>query len=495
MFRSLNALKFTDENIENIKNYILTRQLPVKLNAFEKQRFITNFKDFVVEDGKLIYQPKHLEVIKESDIDETLKQLYNNPVYGLGTGIKTFYNSVTGKYLNIPRKKVREFLETKTTYQLTKPEPLPSNKPVFATYSNQRWATDLVDVKLYAGYNNNYKFILTAIDFFSKKAFAVGIFDNTAPNVIKGFETIISDQAEGTTPNYLQADNGPEFTSKLFNEWCQRKNIKLIHTLSYTPQSNGLIENFNGQLRKMMREGFIRNNSDDKLNWRKYLDIYLQNKNERKHYTTKEKPNDVWRRGSTDNKENDNEISQQVRERIKSYVKREVDKNKSQIFKKGDKVRVLMSSLYSEIRALVKSGRNKLVPVKWSPNIYTIKKRERKPRDIDKDFYKPSYTLYDEKGELVLSQIKLNNPNRERGAKKFFATELQRVDEDNVEKIITQSEAHKINKLGVIELSDDEQPTTEIKKEKKVKSEKIKQEPELRDKSTRVRKARDILDI
>jgi hypothetical protein len=225
------------------------------------------------------------------------------------------------------------------------------------------------------------------------------------------------------------------------------------------------------------------------------LDIYLQNKNERKHYTTKEKPNDVWRRGSTDNKENDNEISQQVRERIKSYVKREVDKNKSQIFKKGDKVRVLMSSLYSEIRALVKSGRNKLVPVKWSPNIYTIKKRERKPRDIDKDFYKPSYTLYDEKGELVLSQIKLNNPNRERGAKKFFATELQRVDEDNVEKIITQSEAHKINKLGVIELSDDEQPTTEIKKEKKVKSEKIKQEPELRDKSTRVRKARDILDI
>ena len=44
MFRSLNALKFTDENIENIKNYILTKQLPVKLKAFQKQRFITNFK-------------------------------------------------------------------------------------------------------------------------------------------------------------------------------------------------------------------------------------------------------------------------------------------------------------------------------------------------------------------------------------------------------------------------------------------------------------------
>ena len=87
----------------------------------------------------------------------------------------------------------------------------------------------------------------------------------------------------------------------------------------------------------MMREGFIRNNADDKLNWIKYLDIYLENINERKHYTTKERPNDVWRKGSTENKENDNEISGQVRDRIKDYVKREVDNNKSPLFKKGDK--------------------------------------------------------------------------------------------------------------------------------------------------------------
>ncbi len=109
MLRSLNGLKFTDENIENVKKYILTRQLPTTLSAFEQQRFRNNFKDFIIEDGKLIYEPKHLEVIKDSDIDETLKTLYDNPVYGIATGIKTFYNSVVSKYLNIPRKRVREF--------------------------------------------------------------------------------------------------------------------------------------------------------------------------------------------------------------------------------------------------------------------------------------------------------------------------------------------------------------------------------------------------
>ena len=351
-----------------------------------------------------------------------------------------------------------------------------------------------MDVKLYAGYNQNYKFILTCIDFFSKKAFAIGIFDNTAPNVIQGFETIINEQANGTTPNYLQTDNGPEFTSDLFKQWCEDKNIKLIHTLSYTPQSNGLIENFNGQLRKMMREGFIRNNAEDKLNWRNYLHIYLQNKNERKHSTTKEPPNNVWREGSTENKENDNEISQQVRERIKEKIKRDVAKNKSELFKKGDKVRVLMSSLYSEVRAIIKSGRGKLIPVKWSPNIYTIKKRERKPRDIDKDFYKPSYTLLDTDGNLVLSQIKLNNPNRVRGAKKFFATELQRVDEDNkIDTIISQNEGLKINKLGLTELNEEENKELKLKKENN--KPKVKEPIELREKSKRERKARDILDL
>ena len=499
--RRLNALKFDDNNITNIKNFIKYQQLPERMMELEKERFKQNFKDFILVNDKLIYEPKNLEVIPTTQINQTLEALYKDPVYGLGAGIKTFYNSVNSKYLNITRNDVKNFLQTKTTYQLSKAEPKLSNKPVFATYANQRWAADLVDVKLYAGYNNGYKYILTVIDFFTKKAFAAGIFDNTAPNVIKGFDEIVEEQANRTTPNYLQTDNGPEFTSLLFQEWCKNNSIKLIHTLSYTPQSNGLIEGFNGQLRKLMRENFIRNNKDDKLNWRKYLPQLLENKNERKHTTTKEKPNDVWREGSTINKDNDNEISENVRERIKNYVKKEVAKNKSELLRAGDKVRVLMSSLYSEVRAIIKSGRKKLIPVMWSPNIYTIKKRERKPRTVDKDFYKPSYTLLDSDGNIVLSQIKLNNPNRERGPKKFFATELQKIDEDKIEKVISQNDALKINNLGLTELNDEELKGIEIKKEiykktaQEKKANKISELIEIREPSKREKKKREILDL
>ena len=134
----------------------------------------------------------------------------------------------------------------------------------------------------------------------------------------------------------------------------------------------------------------------------------------------------------------------------------------------------------------------------WSPNIYTIKKRERKPRDVDKDFYKPSYTLLDSDGEVVLSQIKLNNPNRERGPKKFFATELQKVEESNIENVITQNDALKINKLGLTELNDEELKDVQQKKEiyKTNAKEKKKNEiPIIREPSTREKKKREILDL
>ena len=52
--RRLNALKFDDNNIINIKNFIQYDQLPTSMSDFEKERFRRNYKDFVLENNKLI---------------------------------------------------------------------------------------------------------------------------------------------------------------------------------------------------------------------------------------------------------------------------------------------------------------------------------------------------------------------------------------------------------------------------------------------------------
>ena len=74
------------------------------------------------------------------------------------------------------------------------------------------------------------------------------------------------------------------------------------------------------------------------------------------------------------------------------------------IYKIGDSVRVLMSSLHSAIRKLVKGGRGKYIVVNYSPEIYYVRE-VLKPRGIRKDFTNNTYTLQDGNGHKILTEL------------------------------------------------------------------------------------------
>ncbi len=50
-------------------------------------------------------------------------------------------------------------------------------------------------------------------------------------------------------PKAIQVDNGPEFTSKAFDEWAARNTVKLLFSRPGTPTDNPYIEAFTGRLR------------------------------------------------------------------------------------------------------------------------------------------------------------------------------------------------------------------------------------------------------
>ena len=144
----------------------------------------------------------------------------------------------------------------------------------------------------YSTNNKNFKWILTVIDFFSKKVFAVALKDKSAETTRDGLEHIC--QTSNTYPKIIQSDNGGEFIGEFVKDWATENKVRLVRTLSYSPNSNGLIENFNNILRQMIREGFVRNNS---FNWLDNLDDYINNRNESRHSTTKYTPNQIWKEG------------------------------------------------------------------------------------------------------------------------------------------------------------------------------------------------------
>jgi hypothetical protein len=70
-----------------------------------------------------------------------------------------------------------------------------------------------------------------------------------------------------TYPRIIACDNGGEFKRETL-AWMKEHNIQVINTLSYSPESAGLVEGTNKKVRKVLREIMIRTNS---RNWTRHL--------------------------------------------------------------------------------------------------------------------------------------------------------------------------------------------------------------------------------
>jgi hypothetical protein len=176
----------------------------------------------------------------------------------------------------------------------------------------------------------------------------------------------------------------------------------------------------------------------------------------------------------------DNELKLlRASERIKKVAKRNLDKTIVEQFKNGDMVRVLMSSLYSKIRTKIKEGDGKLLISKYSPDVYKVVETP-EPVGEHKDFMKERYMLLDKNDKFVRTELKLNDPNKNRTAKLFFGSELLRVGENNNDNMINKEfnndDAFNINDGNFEEFKKSQKPKTIPKpRPKKIINEQIKE--------------------
>ena len=279
IYLQLNNFNYSDESIKQVKEYLRTRKLPESLdNSGKKKRFLAKWeKDFKIENDKLVYSPLNLTVVPDDKRNDVLKKIYEDITQGPAQGIDTFYARVRDKYLNIRRSDVSTFLKSQKLYQITKSQNHTTNKPIMSSSPNERYGIDCINMVSYAsangGIDRGWKFILTVVDYFSRKCWLRALKSQTAINVRNALISIVAETK--TYPRIVQADNGSEFQAET-SEWFKEHNIKYIKTLSYSPESNGLVEGVNKKIRRVLREINIRVNS---RNWTNYLQTtanYLQ---------------------------------------------------------------------------------------------------------------------------------------------------------------------------------------------------------------------------
>ena len=107
---------------------------------------------------------------------------------------------------------------------------------IIPLYKDETWSADLIDKSSLSKYNNNYKFISTVIDIFTKYAWAFPLENKSGLSITNGFKTILSEGPQGGSehrkPEKLWVDRGSEFYNKTFKSLLKEYGIELYSTYS-----------------------------------------------------------------------------------------------------------------------------------------------------------------------------------------------------------------------------------------------------------------------
>ena len=95
-------------------------------------------------------------------------------------------------------------------------------RKVYSSFRDNIWGVDLADMQSLSKYNKGNKYLLCAIDLFSKYAWVVPIKDKKGTSIVNAFQKIIS---EGRKPNKIWVDQGSEFYDNSFKVFLKINNI------------------------------------------------------------------------------------------------------------------------------------------------------------------------------------------------------------------------------------------------------------------------------
>ena len=147
----------------------------------------------------------------------------SNPIYdgyqrGLASMVYKFFDS---KVVPLDKKTVsgkgvknNEILAE----ELHKPVTKKFNKrKVYSQFKDNICGVDLADMRLLSKQNKSIRYLLCAIDLFSKYAFVVPLKNKKGINIINAFNKII--KQSNRKPNKIWVDQGGKFYNHVFKKW------------------------------------------------------------------------------------------------------------------------------------------------------------------------------------------------------------------------------------------------------------------------------------
>lgn len=195
--------------------------------------------------------------------------------------------NILQRYTGEPIAKIKDFLTSQDAYTLHKPIVSKfKRRRVFSTGPLDLFQADLVDMTNISRYNDHYRFILTVIDVFTKRAYVMPLMSKSSRDVTDAFEKILP---QSGICRMLNTDRGVEFLNARFQEMLKKYNIHFYTTNDPTTKI-ACAERFNRTFKSKLFKYFTHNNTRRYLG---VLDQLMKSYNNTYHSSIKMSPNQV----------------------------------------------------------------------------------------------------------------------------------------------------------------------------------------------------------
>lgn len=240
------------------------------------------------------------------------------------------------------RDEAKSWLRDQDAYNLHRPvrRKFPRTK-IITRGLDAQWQVDLIDVSRYAKHNDGVKFLLTAIDCFSRYAHVRPLKRKDATEVTRAFRDILS---RGRSPKFVQSDRGKEFLNKTFQALLLERDIRFF-TSHNDDIKCAVVERFNKTLQNKIHRFFTKKNT---LTFLPELQNHVKSYNTTKHRSTGYAPIAV---------------TKQNQEKVWLHLYNKPTTAKDLHFKVGDHVRI------SKSRHVFAKG----YVGRWSEELFVIK--------------------------------------------------------------------------------------------------------------------------
>ena len=169
-----------------------------------------------------------------TDWKEFLEKIYFNiGEPGSFSGPKKIQHILMQNGYNVKINNVKQWLQNQDSYSLFKPVRYRFKRDRVITCGiDDMWDVDLADVSNIGDSNNGYKYLLTAIDVFSRYLWIMPIKSKNKNDVKSGFIQIFSQTTR--RPRKIRTDKGKEFVNKVVRQYMKSKGVKMFTTKNET---------------------------------------------------------------------------------------------------------------------------------------------------------------------------------------------------------------------------------------------------------------------